>query len=424
MKDQHEFEYTFEEMREASLTHEERAEMRARVRLFMAEHPVKPKGFERLFGSTRAHKTGFSYMRPALAGFLMVVLIGGGTSYAAADALPGDLLYAIKTKVNEPVVSALALSEEAKASVSATFAVRRIEEAEVLASEGRLSSAARVELESKFEAHVADFDAKTTSLVEKEEGIEAVADAQSDLEVSLKVHAAVLAELSAALPDAEGELSPIQRKGEARVVAVENARANVEDLIATKIDGDFEKAATEKKRIVEREVSGRRTSGTVAAKAAPEAETMALMAVSAEDAATIDPTVEAFDAGSAALLGGQYGEAFTKFQGVIRTIKQEKIGEDVRKRLKFGGFDSKNEEEKNSNEGRGSVDDGLQHGGEGYQRDDDDNNGNEQEDKKGNDDKDGAPSDEDKSSFREATSSLKNILPDPLLKALPIRLGQ
>jgi len=423
MKDQHEFEYTFGEMREASLTHEERVEMRARVRLFMAEHPVKPKGFERLFGSTRTKRAGFSYMRPALAGFLMVVLIGGGTSYAAADALPGELLYAIKTKVNEPVASALALSEEAKASVSATFAVRRIEEAELLASEGRLSSAARVELESKFEAHVADFEIKTSALAKNDTDIEAVADAQSDLEASLKVHAVVLADLSAAMPEAENEISPIQRKVEARVQKVENARVAVENIIAKKVDRSTEKAATEKKRIVEREVSGRRLSGPVAAKAAPQAETMTMMtAVSAEDVALddseTDSAVEAFDKGSAALEVGQYGEAFTKFQGAIRALKQEKLDQDVRSRLKFGNFgkdeDSKQKQDNDDNNNKNDEEDFTANEG--------DKNNDRQNEADGKSDEDSR--DKSSSGEGENATSTSNILPEQLLNALPVRFGQ
>ncbi|RJQ33916.1 hypothetical protein C4556_03635 [Candidatus Parcubacteria bacterium] len=416
------FEHTFKKMRSDSLSHEERAEMRARLRLFMAEHPVELSAFERFAITFTYGRASVWYARPALAGFLIIFLVGGGTSYAAADALPGDILYTIKTRVNEPITSALALSPEAKASVSATLAVRRLEEAEVLASEGRLSSAVSVEIESKFEEHIEAFEAKTTVLTEKDEDIKTVADVQSDLEASLKVHASVLADLSAALPEAEAELSPIQRKVALRVQKVEGARMAVEKVIAKKIDGDTEKAASEKKRIVELEVSERRTSGPVAAKAAPQAETMTMMmAVSvAEDAAgalTADPAVEAFDEGSAAFEVGQYGEAFTKFQGVIRALKQEKLEQDVRSRLKFGNFgkdDSKQtQDDKNDDKNAEDRNTGNEGGKAADRQDEDDNN-------EGSRDED--PSSEDAS--RENASSTGNILPEQLLNVIPVRLGQ
>ena len=411
------FEHTFEKMRSDSLSHEERAEMRARLRLFMAEHPVEPTAFERFARNFTYGRARASYARPALAGFLIIFLVGGGTSYAAADALPGDILYAIKTRVNEPITSALALSPEAKASVSATLAVRRLEEAEVLASEGRLSSAVSVEIESKFEEHLEEFEKKTTALSENDEDIETVADAQSDLEASLKVHASVLADLSVALPEAEAELSPIQRKVAERVQKVEGARTAVEKVIAKKIDRDTEKAASEKKRIVEREVSDRRGSAVITAKAAPEVETMAMMVVSvAEDAAatsTADLAVEAFDEGSAAFEVGQYGEAFTKFQGVIRALKQEKLEQDVRKRLNFNvehndEADERNEWNSGGNENKGSDENGKKDTvDEDTQTEDDD-------ERKSSDDGD---------SSSEASSTGSTLPVKPLLNEVPVRVG-
>src|SRR3989344_1040623 len=411
------FEHTFKKMRSDSLSHEERADMRARLRLFMAEHPVEPSAFERFAIAFTYGRARASYARPALAGFLIIFLVGGGTSYAAADALPGDFLYTVKTRVNEPITSALALSPEAKASVSATLAVRRLEEAEVLASEGRLSSAVSVELESKFEEHLEEFEKKTTALSENDEDIETVADAQSDLEASLNVHASVLADLSAALPEAEEELSPIQRKVAERVQKVEGARTAVEKVIAKKIDRDTEKAASEKKRIVEREVSDRRGSAVITAKAAPEVETMAMMVVSvAEDAAatsTADPAVEAFDEGSAVFEVGQYGEAFTKFQGVIRALKQEKLEQDVRKRLNFNvehndEDDGRNEWNSGGNENKGSDENGKK------DTIDEDTRTEDQDEKKYSDDDD---------SSSEASSTGSTLPVKPLLNEVPVRVG-
>ena len=104
------FTYTFETMRNTSLSQDEREEMRANIRFFMAEHPVKQTFLEWFFASKPSSVPGVSYMRPALAGLLIVMLISGGTSFAAADALPGDLLYTIKTRVNEPIQEVLAVS--------------------------------------------------------------------------------------------------------------------------------------------------------------------------------------------------------------------------------------------------------------------------------------------------------------------------
>src|SRR4051812_8587550 len=55
----------------------------------------------------------YYFFSPQMAGAfaaLLIVLIGGSAAYAAGAALPGDALYTVKTKINEPVAGALAFS--------------------------------------------------------------------------------------------------------------------------------------------------------------------------------------------------------------------------------------------------------------------------------------------------------------------------
>ena len=410
---------------EYKLTQEERADMRALLRFFMAEHPVEPSAFERFARNFTYGKARRSYLRPALAGMLIVFLVGGGTSYAAADALPGDILYAIKTRVNEPITSALALSPEAKASVSATLALKRIEEAEVLASEGRLSFETRVELESKFEEYVIEFEEKT-ALAEKEDAIEEVADVQSDFEASLKVHAAVLTELSSVIPEAEKELASIQRTVAARVATVESARTTVENTISAKADKKTKDAAEGKKRIVEREASGRSISSSArsakASEPASEPEIASMTMMMAVDPAadmgipattTRDPVIEGLETGSAAFEVGQYGEAFTKFQSALRALKQEKVDQDVRKRLNFNvgqgdGDDEKNEWNSGANEKKGND--------ENEKKDtiDEDARDEDGDEKKSSDDGD---------TWKAASSTGSTLPIKPLLNEVPVRVG-
>jgi hypothetical protein len=86
---------------------------------------------------------------------LLAVMVGGGTSYAAQDAVPGDFLYAIKTEVNEPVRSALALSANAEADLQADIIAERIEEAETLKAEGRLEGEVAAQLAADIQTHIA-----------------------------------------------------------------------------------------------------------------------------------------------------------------------------------------------------------------------------------------------------------------------------
>ena len=368
MNNEDNFEYTFDRARRVSLTREEREEMKRDIRLFMAEHPVKPAFLPRLFVPLFNSNSFISYTRPVLAGVLIVFLVSGSASYAAADALPGDFLYAIKTRVNEPIQGALAVSEEAKADWSTTLAARRLEEAGALALEGRLSAEARTEIETRFEEHAEQFEASVSSLEQEESGIEAAADAQSHLEVSLKAHVDVLAELSRVASEVESELDPIIKKVRSRVAAVESARVATERVIAAKVGKEIEAAAVAKKRVAEREVERdvKRESKQKTIRArAPESKSEAVMTLTASAPVEQDRAdeeeggaAEALRDGSEKLEKGKHGEAFAAFQKALRTVEKKKLDFDVRKRLKIetgtwtgpAGLTSKTEEASNKDD--------------------------------------------------------------------------
>lgn len=354
------------------LTDQERAEMRSEIRFFMAEYPVRRTFLERLFSKTQSSVPGVTYMQPALAGFLIVLLVGGSTTYAAAEALPGDLLYPIKVSVNEPIVGALAISSEAKAKWNATLAARRLGEAGTLALEGRLTPEARAIIEDNFEKQTEAFEDNTEALTREEDRVEVAADVQSYMEVSLKAYADVLSELTE-ISEAEPELRPILEKVESRVLAVESARASTEEVIAAKVGKDIEAAAEVKKRLAEREVGRKVTRGERARGAtqsarvkAPEpaaipAPEIATMSAAVEDTASTsfnveaeielreeeqDEASEAFQDGSQKFKEGKPGEAFTAFQKALRAVEKEKLDEDIRKQFNIGTEAEQNWQEK------------------------------------------------------------------------------
>jgi hypothetical protein len=89
----------------------------------------------------------------ALAALVLVVFAGGSTAFAAQGALPGQPLYALKTKVLEPVAVALAPTPAAKAAVHVELAQRRVNEAETLAQQGTLTASTSAELAANFESN-------------------------------------------------------------------------------------------------------------------------------------------------------------------------------------------------------------------------------------------------------------------------------
>ncbi len=97
---------------------------------------------------TRALWFGHSWFRAGA--FASVLLLVGGTAWAAEGALPGDTLYAWKTRVNEPTRLAFLPTPAARADWSVELISRRLSEAEKLASTGRLDDQAQEFLEEKL----------------------------------------------------------------------------------------------------------------------------------------------------------------------------------------------------------------------------------------------------------------------------------
>jgi hypothetical protein len=124
---------------------------------------------------------------------LLIVALGSSTTYAAKGSLPGGILYPVKIYVNEKVAGALAVSDEAKLSYHTSAAQTRLEEAEALASQGKLDASATQELESNFNAHVEAADSLASSLEEKDPS--AGVEAKITLDSSLSAHESILSRL-------------------------------------------------------------------------------------------------------------------------------------------------------------------------------------------------------------------------------------
>jgi hypothetical protein len=129
----------------------------------------------------------------AFAALLLVLM--GGTAYAAKGSVPGDFLYAIKTNVNEPIEGALSVSVESKIKFHSEVAQARLEEAEVLASQNRLDASTTEKLESDIDSHLSQRDSLAAALDEKNPG--ASASVVNEFNSSISAHGDVLAVLGA-----------------------------------------------------------------------------------------------------------------------------------------------------------------------------------------------------------------------------------
>jgi len=176
-------------LKKASLTPEAKLRMREELAAFADLHAVRMEGNERSIGemqsiSVFALFTNYSTARIMKATLLIALMVGlgGGTSLAAQNTVPGDLLYPVKVHVNENVQSAFAFDANAKANLELALLQERMEEAKRLSDEGLLQGSLEVEMQTRIASQVD----------------EAVAAANSaDAEVGADIRVAVSDALSA-----------------------------------------------------------------------------------------------------------------------------------------------------------------------------------------------------------------------------------
>jgi len=218
---------------EISLSHEERARMRRTLHSYMEMKPARVQyagGPLRTpaFASVPALAWFFT-LRPVAATLVLALFISsGGVSYAAESALPGDVLYPVKTRVNESVRGALARSGSAKVAWAMTVAGERVKEAATLAAEGRLSASTQQELQADFEQHARE---ATESIAETEaSNPETSSETAVRFEAQLSEYENVLAQVGAAKDIDVASLTSSVKNEREHVAAV---RARAESRLAS-----------------------------------------------------------------------------------------------------------------------------------------------------------------------------------------------
>jgi hypothetical protein len=163
-----------------SLSASERAAMRSVLSIRTLREPQRASYF-------MLHIRAFAVSTLAI--LLMVSM--GGVSYAAEGALPGDLLYPVKVKVNEPIEVALAPSPVAKAQVAVQHAEERIRETEVLAAKGALNDEVADTAAASVDATIASANASATALATAGDDAGAVS-IRTRIAAALTAHAELL----------------------------------------------------------------------------------------------------------------------------------------------------------------------------------------------------------------------------------------
>lgn len=196
---------------------------------------------------------------------IIALLLGGGTTFAAEQSLPGDVLYPVKVSVNEGVRGWFAVSDGAEARLNARLAERRLEEAEELASDDRLDDSTRSEVESRFRMHAEKIKEAVNNLDDDPDKRSEVFGISSDFEASLRAHEGIIFTLSnqkkgigndltsilAAIRSETGAIQIINEDMEDRVVSIGSIVSDekMKDVAERKMKEAREKIAEVKKYI-------------------------------------------------------------------------------------------------------------------------------------------------------------------------------
>lgn len=157
---------------------------RARLREHMAAMPAPKRTVPFL-----AHGFRFAFA------LLLIVAVGGGAASAAENALPGSILYPLKTQITEPVRAAFAFAPEARADFAVERANRRLEEYAQVSDAGSADEETTASLAAALANHVDEATDAIRDLATAGDAIEAL-DATSDLHSILEAHASVLDQIT------------------------------------------------------------------------------------------------------------------------------------------------------------------------------------------------------------------------------------
>ena len=159
-----------------TLTEAEREKMRALLQEYAMMKPVR-KSIAAVPARVTFPNAWLAYARRpigiAIGAVLILTISSGSIAYAAEGTLPGDVLYPIKVNVIEPVQLALAASPEAKAALQMRFAGYRIDEAALLAKNGKLGGTTEAVLAANFTENVSG---AITAMAQERKRNSAVAD--------------------------------------------------------------------------------------------------------------------------------------------------------------------------------------------------------------------------------------------------------
>lgn len=111
--------------------------------------------------------SSFTIRRYAYAALSMFLIVGLSTSYAAEFTEPGDILYPVKTFVNDTAITATAFSSEAKVEAKIKLVERRVKEMQELVEDGDADQENLEYINKKIEEYSDDVNEVITESIEE-----------------------------------------------------------------------------------------------------------------------------------------------------------------------------------------------------------------------------------------------------------------
>jgi len=158
--------------KEVKLTKLEHDNFKILLKQVIKEQPVRKMGIGRHIIQSVA-TTFYSLFLTKNYMFAKIIIMitlfaGGGTAVAAEKALPGDVLYPVKLRVNEQVRSAISINSESKVQWDIRRAERRLEELVQLKIKGILNSDVQATVEEKFEINAKRAEERISNIEKKD----------------------------------------------------------------------------------------------------------------------------------------------------------------------------------------------------------------------------------------------------------------
>lgn len=314
-------------LQKTTMNAEEKGVIRGAVFSYMQENPVvvRNSGDSRLqYRTSNINNNRLINKKTMTIAIIIALLLGGGTSFAAENALPGDVLYPIKIHVNENVQELAAVSDEAEAKVQAHLAERRLEEAEKLAAEGRLNTEISADLNTRFEEH-SQKSKEHRGKVEKEDN---AASISSDIEISLGTHQKLLEGVGDEKPEMKGFLGGILEGVGLHLKDASNDRLEIEAKVFAGMGSDVKASAEGALKAAQNKID-EVTKFLESKKASMSAH------VQAETSAHLKEANAAVAEGKAKIEAQAYGDAFALFKKAAREAQEAKVFAETAGELKI-----------------------------------------------------------------------------------------